>query len=339
MFPFIQTVMDSDYRLGPELYLPEGRSRPGRIIAETGDLLAEFSPGWEQASRASFEQASQGAAANRIVVVSLLSEPGWETGDLYPNYNFNVFLDCELQFIATDPAFFGVRGLQGYLSGYCGEEQTRLFARLVRHYAIEGNTRRFLTDPYVLQHIQNPDLADGTTGWTITPADTRAGEESIAVRNVPGFGVLQAKYHAPKGAGDTAFWTRRDGDKPNLISQQIRDLTLGRLYSLRFITGDYQELGSGTSNPREHAVSVTIENTERVEEKSFQAVVRCAYWHSYGEFNSNNPYWINYHQHVFRAQADTAELRLSDWATEKSAGGPTGEELIWNFIQVQPYFE
>ncbi len=339
MFPFIQTIMDSDYRLGPEWYLPEGRSRPGRIIIETGDLLAEFGPGWEQASRESFERASRGAATNRVIVLSLLSEPGWESGDLYPNYDFNVFLDCQLQFIATDPAFFGVRGLQGYISGYCGEEQTRLFAKLVRHYAIEGNTRRLLTDPYVLQHIQNPDLANGTAGWTITPAVTAVGQQSIAIKSVPGFGVLQAKYHAPKGTGDMALWTRRSGEKPNLISQQIRNLTPGRLYSLRLITGDYQELSSGTSSHRKHAVSAMIDNAERVDEKSFQAVVRSAYWHSYGEFNSNNPYWINYHQHVFRARADMAELRLSDWASGESAGGPNGEELIWNFIQVQPYFE
>ena len=116
MFPFVQMITDCDYRLGTEWYLPEGRSRPGRIIEKTGDLLAEFSPGCEGRGRESFEKAVPGSASNRVLIVGLLSEPGWESCDLYPNYNFNVFLDAQMQFIATDPAFFALRGLQGYLS-------------------------------------------------------------------------------------------------------------------------------------------------------------------------------------------------------------------------------
>jgi hypothetical protein len=339
MLPFMQTIIEGDYRFGPEWYLPESQSRPGREIVKAEDLLAEFSPGWEMASRESFEKLAKGAAANRVIVVSLFSEPGWETGDLFPGYDFNVFLDCEMQFIATDPSFFGVRGLQGYLSSYCGEEQTRLFAKLIRHYAIEGNTRRFLSDPYVLRHIQNPDFANGTTGWNIIPAVTASGQERITVKTVPGFGTLQGKYHAPEGTGDVALWTRRNNDKPNLISQQVQNLTAGKLYSLRFITGDFQEFASGTSTPRKHAVSATIENTDVVADKTFQAVVQSAYWYSYGKFDSKNPYWINYHQHVFRARETTAELQLSDWHSEGFSGGENGTELIWSFIQVQPYFE
>jgi len=337
MYPFIEALMDSGYRTAPEWYLPEGQSRPGRIIEKTGDLLAEFSPGWEQASRKSFELAHAGAATERVLVLSLFSEPGWESGDLFPGYDFNVFLDAQLQFIATDPAFFGVRGLQGYLSGYCGEEQTRLFARLIRHYAIEGNTTRFLSDSYVLPHLQNPDLANGTEGWTLAPAEADA--ESIAIKTVPGFGTLQGKYHAPEGTGDVALWIRRSADKPNVISQTLKALTPGRLYSLRLLTGDFQEISGGTSVQRKHAVSVSIKNVDLVEEKSFQAVVPAGFWYSHSTFNAQNPYCLNYHQTVFRARADTAELRLSDWVSTEAPGGPIGEELIMNFIQVQPYFE
>jgi len=339
MYPFIQTLIDSGYHTAPEWYLPEGQSRPGRVIETTGDLLAEFSPGWEQASRESFELAHAGAATERVLALLLFSELGWESGDLFPGYDFNVFLDAQLQFIATDPAFFGVRGLQGYLSGYCGEEQTRLFARLVRHYAIEGNTTRFLGDPYVLPHLQNPDLANGTAGWTVAHAIADAGSESIAIKTVPGLGTLQGKYHAPEGTGDMAFWMRRSADKPNVVSQTIQQLTPGRLYSLRLITGDFQELASGISVQRKHAVSVTLDNVDLVKEKTFQAVVPAGFWYSHGAFNAQNPYCLNYHQQVFRARAETAELRLSDWASADASGGPVGEELLWNFIQVQPYFE
>ncbi|HJN13848.1 MAG TPA: hypothetical protein QGH10_00080, partial [Armatimonadota bacterium] len=335
MFPFVQTIMDCGYRLAPEWYLPEGYSRPGRIILKTEDLQAEFGPGWEMASRESHEKASPGAATNRIVILSLLSEPGWETGDLFPGYDYNVFLDAQLQFLATDPAFFGIRGVQGYLSSYCGEEQIRLFAKLVRHYAIEGNTDRMLKDPYVLPHLQNPDFEDGIAGWTVAPA----AEESVAGKTAPGFGTLQAKYHAPKGTGDAALWTKRGAEKANVVSQQIQGLSPGRLYSLRFITGDYQELLAGKSVSRKHAVSAKIEGVEPVPEKGFQAIINSGWWQSSGPFGRDNAYFLNYHQQIFRAKGQTARLLLSDWASEQSAGGPEGEELIWNFIQVQPYFE
>ncbi|MBI3923583.1 MAG: hypothetical protein HY318_19345 [Armatimonadetes bacterium] len=339
MYPFVQTLVDCGYGLAPEWYLPEGWSRPGRIIVKTEDLQAELGPEWEQASRESFEKITPGASTNRVVALGLLSEPGWETADLFPNYDFNVWLDCQFQFLATDPAFFGLRGVQGYLSSYCGEEQTRLFAKLVRHYAIEGKTERMLKDPYVLAHVQNPNFEDGTAGWTMTPAVNTQGQTSIAAKTARGFGVLQGKYHGPEGAGDTALWMKRSAGSPNVVSQQIRNLVPGRLYSVRLLTGDYQELLGSKSDRRKHAISVKIENVGMVAEKCFQAILSAGYWYAFGSFNGNNPYWMNYHQQVFRAKEKTARLVLSDWASEHFAGGPEGEELIWNFIQVQPYIE
>ena len=86
-------------------------------------------------------------------------------------------------------------------------------------------------------------------------------------------------------------------------------------------------------------ISIKIENSEPVAEKCFQAIISNGYFYEFGEFKRNNPYWMNYHQQVFRATAKTAELQLSDWAAENASNGPEGEELIWNFIQLQPYFE
>ena len=173
----------------------------------------------------------------------------------------------------------------------------------------------------------------------MAPAVSAQEQASIAVKTAAGFGVLQAKYHAPAGVGDKALWTKRSARKPNVVSQPVRDLVPGRLYSLRFITGDYQELLGGKSVSRQHAISAKIENGEPVAEKCFQTIISSGYWYPFGPFNKDNPYWINYHQQVFRAKENTARLLLSDWASEHSADGPAGEELIWNFIQVQPYFE
>ena len=333
IFPFVQTLHELDYRYAVEWYIPEARSRPGRIVVTNEDLRAELGPGWEMTSRKSYEDVSPGAAMNRLIVLSVLSEPGWETGDLYARYDFNVWLDCQFQFLATEPAFFGIRGVQPYISGYCAEEQTRLFAALVRHYAIEGRTDLMLKDPFVLPHLENPDFEDGLEGWTLEPAVSAEGQESIAVKTVAGLGTMQAKYHGPKGQGDVALWTKRNSEKPNVVSQQVKDLVPGRLYSLHFITGDHQEFVNGKSQLRRHSMSVKIENTEPVAEQSFQAIIEAGYWSTFGPFNKNNRYCLNYHQRVFRAKARTARLVLSDWlsGSENSAGGPAGHGIALEF--------
>ena len=320
----VRTVMDCDFRLAPEWYLLERE--------EEAHLMGYMSPSWERTSRASFEAVHPDAANNRVLILGLMSQPE-ESCDIYPHCNYNVFLDYQFQFIATQPSHFGLRGLQGYYSPYVGEEQTRVFAGLIRHYAIEGNTTRFFKDPYELTHIANPDFTEGTSTWTLSPAT----EGSIAARKAEGFGYLQGRYWK-KDIGDTALWTKRNATKPNVFSQEIKALEPGRLYSLRFFTGNYQDLINEKSRSYKHTVSVKIENVEIVAEKSFQSLIKSCYAHRVKSFNRNKPYRSNYHQRVFRAKDKTARLALSDWGSENKPGGPEREELIWNFIQVQPYF-
>tara|TARA_B100001123_G_scaffold291655_1_gene325142 strand:- start:3125 stop:3274 length:150 start_codon:yes stop_codon:yes gene_type:complete len=47
---------------------------------------------------------------------------------------------------------------------------------------------------------------------------------------------------------------------------------------------------------------------------------------------------MNYHWRVFRATRDRALLTISDWSSNQNPGGPSGQELMFNFIEVQPYF-
>ena len=46
---------------------------------------------------------------------------------------------------------------------------------------------------------------------------------------------------------------------------------------------------------------------------------------------------MNYHWRVFRAKAATARLVVSDWKSAAEAGGPAGQELMFNFLELQPY--
>ena len=48
---------------------------------------------------------------------------------------------------------------------------------------------------------------------------------------------------------------------------------------------------------------------------------------------------LNYWWRVFRAESTTARLIVSDWQSEDEPGGPIGQELVYNFVEVQPYLE
>ncbi|MBU0609885.1 MAG: hypothetical protein KKI08_18520, partial [Armatimonadetes bacterium] len=319
----VKTLMECDYRIGAEWYVRE--------VPSAQDLEGTFGPEWERNSRAAWDKAAPEASMSRLWVLGLLSQPE-ESCDIYPQCDYNAFLDLQMEFLATDPALFGVRGLYGYYSPYVGEEQTRLMAALVRHYGIEGRTDRLLAGSYDLPHLQNPDFVDGLQGWTVAAA----AEGSVAPKVVERFGFLQGRYAT--NVGDTTVWTKRGAAKPNTLTQELRDLQPGKPYSLRFFTGNYQDYLTGKSNPYKHGISATIAGAQLVPEKCFQAVIKSNYAHKFEHFDARNPYRMNYHQLVFIPQGKTARLTLSDWKTPTDPGWPEGEEIIWNFVQVQPYF-
>ena len=93
------------------------------------------------------------------------------------------------------------------------------------------------------------------------------------------------------------------------------------------LSGDYGELMAGKSALTNHVLRVRLENAEVIPDKSFVGIMA-----------QGKKYCFNYHWLVFRAQGESARLVISDWSDEKNAGGPEGQELICNFIQVQPYF-
>ena len=84
-----------------------------------------------------------------------------------------------------------------------------------------------------------------------------------------------------------------------------------------------------------------------IPEKSFQHAFPNYYAHT-GPFSRKNQPWLNFHRRIFRAKAKTARLTITDWVSDPSTGsgqakpgGPAGagQELMFNFIEVQPYLE
>ena len=96
------------------------------------------------------------------------------------------------------------------------------------------------------------------------------------------------------------------------------------------------------------------ENPPKVRTKSISTLMTSISWlkhgfhqlfpsslagHIYGPFTRDNPLYITYHRVVFRPQHSEAQLTISDWKHDTDPGGPIGRQLMYNFIEVQPYFD
>ena len=319
-----------------ERYLVE---QPTRQAAES-HIHEKMTSGWNMPR---YEKDLPGVARGTVMVLGYMSQPT-ESLNVNPGVDFKVYMDMQMRKLATEPSFSGLGGIQHYHSGYADEETVRWAARLNRHYGIEGKTN-LLSDElgykYNLDHVQNPDFADGTKGWRIEAAEPG----SIAPKTHSRYGYLQMRYWKD-GTGDTFLWTKRSAEKANVFSQEIKNLKPGRLYSLKMITGDYSDLVRERQNMRVHGVSINIENVEMLsgEKDSFQFIFHNHHTHQVGKFGldhrrHNYFFYMNYHWRVFRAKGTTAGLAVSDWKRANEPGGPVGGELIYNFIEIQPYLE
>ena len=152
-----------------------------------------------------------------------------------------------------------------------------------------------------------------------------------------GYGVLQGRWGIP--FGDTFLWIKRSAAKPNRLSQAIVGLTPGRLYSFKMLTSDYQDLLNGKSDKKQNAVSIALDDVELAEgpKTAFQFTYPHSYAAKWDKFDPQHQYWVNYHYRVFRARDKAAGVTVSDWQSDTEPGGPVGQELMLNFIEVQPY--
>ncbi|MCK4323097.1 MAG: hypothetical protein KAW89_01105, partial [Armatimonadetes bacterium] len=322
---FLRQVIEVGYKFGEETYIPEQPTE-----AEAWKTLEYYLV--ENTER--YQAVIPDCQKHMIVCLGYLTAPP-ETLNVNPGVDWKVFQDMAFNLIANHPVLWQLYGIQCYHSAYADEEIQRWTAKLLRHYCIEGNRQMLSTDPYILPHIQNADFAEGTTGWRLSPAE----EGSIEVRSAEGYSWLQGRYPLTT-QGNTFLWTKRSAQRPNRFSQQIRKLEPGRLYSLKMFTADYQCLVQQQDVEESHQVRVQIDDVELIRDKSFQEIYPSGLaGHCHGEFNLENNLWIDYHLLVFRARSENATLTISDWASDTQPGGPLGQELIYNFIEVQPYLE
>ena len=275
------------------------------------------------------------APARLIVCLGYFNVPAMSLNG-NPGVDYKVWVDMEMHHLATDPAFDGLYGLMEWNSKYADEETIRWAARLFRHYGIEGKTNLLSKEygfRYALTHIRNPDFDEGTKGWTVAAAE----DGGVDTGTFQGRGRLEGRVR-PSLRGDNFLRMKRSSKGPNGVVQESRDLKPGQLYSLKMFTGDYQDLANGRSVKQEHAVEIRIENVEMIPEEGSQHAFESSGGGEVPPFASDRQPWLNYYWRVFRAKAPTAKLTIADWTSADEPGGAIGQELIFNFIEVQPYF-
>jgi len=279
---------------------------------------------------AQWEQAMPGITPSIIATLAIETLPP-ENADRHPHVDVNVYMQMQMQKLATDPNFFALGGIQWYKSGYADEETIRLGGRLFRHYCLDGNTTPLTDDPYELPHLKNPDFTDGLNGWHNTGV-----KGAIVVKTYKGYGRLQGRWGSPMG--DHFAWIHTNANRPNTISQKIKHLTPGRLYSLKMISSDYKNLIDGKSEKKQDAIRIQIDNVDVLADpsKTFQFTFPHSFGDKRDKFGPDKPYWMNLHRVIFRACTTTAKLTITGLPTQNN---PDGEELMLNFVQVQPYLE
>jgi len=324
---FIRAIVDCGYRVALERYLHEMSSEHGSKTA-----LETFIDGI-----ADWETKEPGVKRQMVIAFGLFSMPPGSINK-QPNVDYHVWMDQQMNLVANHPVLANIAGLEWWTSTLADEETVRFVGKLYRHYAIDGKTNMLTKDPLFLTHIQNADFEKGTNHWTLRPAE----EGSVAVKSFPRYGRIEGRYMGlgrpadPEHIGDTFLWMKRSEKGPNTFSQGIRDLEPGRLYSMKMLSCDYSDLVNPKPRKLEEASkfigSVVLEGVEVDAKRTF------------AEMYSSNPepkipVWITYHWKVFRAKTTTTELIVSDWPVAQEPGVISGQEQIFNFLEIQPYHE
>ena len=335
--PWVSPIYGSDAgRLFMNVLLGSGRHRYAfkrylsdrPTLAETKkylhERLVDDVVGWTQGI--------EGGMEGLIVCFGIFTTPN-ESCNRNPATNFKVFQDMEWNIIANHPIYKGVGGVQAYGGTYCDPETHRWVSALIRHYCIEGRTQMCSDDPYELTHIRHPDYPDPEKGWTITEAEP--GTTSIG--RLPRYNFLLGTY-GERSELDYFLRMKRTAKGPNSFAQEIKDLKPGRLYSLKIIVADYNDIANCVSRELAPNFSVKLDNVELIPEQCFDSPFVNNYGHWWRKFNREHRAHFLYVWRVFRAKGTTARLAVSDWENPKDPGGPIGQELMFNFIEIQPYF-
>ncbi|MCK5801962.1 MAG: hypothetical protein KAI66_03980 [Lentisphaeria bacterium] len=273
-----------------------------------------------------------GSVARTILVLCCCSK-NYYGMDCFASVDYRVFLDMQFHLMATNPMFKDLGGISAWILRSADDEIIDWLGRLHRHYAIEGRTDR-LSDvcglSYRLPHLVNPDFVDGLRGWRAEPVEPGG----IEARLEPGFGLARGTM-LPAPVGDSVVVLKRTGQRANRLTQTLRELIPGALYTVRLYSGDADGLENGASKNREHAISLALAGGELLPEHT----ARDVYDHAYGgRSHRASRTWFNRHIWVFRAAGTSAELSIHD-VPDDATGALKPQTLLVNFVEVRRLLE
>ena len=96
------------------------------------------------------------------------------------------------------------------------------------------------------------------------------------------------------------------------------------------MTCDFDDM----SKKEKYAVRIELENVTMIPERTFTCFAPLP-----GFINpKTHKTWMNYHWYLFRAKGKSARVTITDWKGDAEPAGPVGQQLMFNFLQVHPYY-
>ena len=110
---FAKTCIEGGGYICWERYLSEEKTPEAAMATIRRSFLTEMQ---------SWEDGLPGSTKKMIIALGYMSQPT-ESLNIDPTVDFKVFMDMQIRFLATHPAFFGLGGVQEYDSSYSDEER------------------------------------------------------------------------------------------------------------------------------------------------------------------------------------------------------------------------
>lgn len=324
----LAAIANTGYGTGcsiPELYAPATKD-----IAEVDRWIGMF-----ERALASVGERVPGAADMTLLCFSTYLDLGDWNDQPSPEVDAKAFYSYVLRAYATRPTFDGNNCGMRCGGMACGDEEIRRWiARLFRHYGIEGRTDDLAAlrgYSYLPGYVKNCDFADGFSEWTVSPAE----EGTLVHKTVKGYGAnFQKRKKGPQGIGDCVaqFVTTTGG--VNRISQVLRGLEPGKLYSLSFATANADAVGRPTHAELPRAFRARMEGAEELTGLHYLH-------HAAGDekmLDGQQAFvYKPVERHVYRAAGTEATLVFEDCNPDGSRLEPRSRQYL-NYIIFRPYY-
>ncbi len=279
-----------------------------------------------------YERRFPGIQKKTDLLINLASISPTFSGDRDPGIDFKKLLDIQLQTIASEPEYRDLPAVGFWKTTKMNEEMLRFITAAFRHYFIEGSTEPFYHEPYRLTHLRNGGFAEGLDAWRIAEAAS-GSVRIVGVGPETGFSKNPGR-RVPEG--DEMLGVKVAASGPNRLQQRIANLTPGKPYTLEFYTANLDR----PAEKEVHPVHVSLDGVNLIDRR--KAVMA----HRHPEIGQDgqktgreiNVVW-NHHYVIFEAQGDTAELTITDRPQGEAAESFEGNTILYDFFQVQPYFE